>query len=113
MPNENLLSDLLDLVGGIVGHLAEARHEMKAQMQKHACAALRGLDLVKREEFDATFAMLAKARDMQEDLSARLSRVEAHLNLKKESQGGAKKTVKTKKSNLPSVKTKQSRSKRK
>ncbi len=92
------------LGSGILSNLIEARHELKAQARNRATSVARGLDLVSREEFDAAFAMLAKARNAQEDLSARLARIEKHLNLSSE-----KRTVKTKKANLPSVKTKATR----
>lgn len=108
MPNKSFLEDMLTLSTGVLSNLAEARHELKAQAKHRAGAVVRNLDLVSREEFDAAFAMLAKARNAQEDLAARLTRIERHLNL-----SSAKKSVKTKKTNLPSVKTKRNRKTRK
>ena len=99
---------MLTLGTGVLSNLAEARHELKAQARQRAGSVARGLDLVSRDEFDAAFAMLAKARLMQEELAKRLSRVETHLNL-----SSTKKTVKTKKSSLPSVKTIQKKRTRK
>ena len=100
MPNKSLMEDMLSLGSGILSNLVEARHEVKAQARQRAGSLARNLDLVSREEFDAAFAMLANARNVQEDIITRLSRIEAHLNL-----SSAKQTVKTKKKNLPSVKT--------
>ena len=99
MPNKSFAEDMMTLAGGVLNNLIESRHELKAQARARAGSMARGLDLVTREEFDAAFAMLAKARDMQEDLAARLNRIEAQLGL-----SSAAKPVKTKKKNLPSVK---------
>ena len=109
MPNKTFLEDMMTLGSGVLSNLAEARHELKSQARQRAGSVARGLDLVSREEFDAAFAMLAKARNAQEDLAARLARIEAHLNLSKPAPKTAKKTVKTPKVNLPSVKTKKAR----
>jgi BMFP domain-containing protein YqiC len=100
MSDKPLLEDLLALGTDMLSHLANARHELKAQAKTRAEGIARELDLVSCDEFDAAFAMLAKARDMQEDLAARVSRIESFLNL-----SSGKITVKTKKTNLPSVKT--------
>jgi BMFP domain-containing protein YqiC len=76
-----LIDDLLTLGGSLFGTLAEARHEFRAQAKTRAADLARLLDLVSREEFDATFAMLAKARAAQEDLQERFERIEAQLGL--------------------------------
>ena len=81
MKSSPLLDDLLTLGGSLFGNLAEARHEVKAQAKSHVESLARKLDLVSREEFDAAFAMLSKARLMQDDLKERLERIEAHLHL--------------------------------
>ena len=109
MPNKTFLEDMLTLGTGVLSNLAEARHELKSQARQRAGSVARKLDLVSREEFDAAFAMLAKARNAQEDLAARLSRLETHLNLPSASKKRTKNTVKTKKINLPSVKTKKAK----
>ena len=79
MPNKSFVEDMVSLASGALTNLAESRHELKAQARTKAGAVARGLDLVTRDEFDAAFAMLAKARNAQEDLAARLSRIEARL----------------------------------
>ena len=103
MPNKTFLEDIMTLGSGVLSNLAEVRHELKSQARQRAGSVARGLDLVSREEFDAAFAMLAKARDTQEELAKRLEVIETLLNL-----SSAKKVVKKKKINLPSVKTKSS-----
>jgi len=100
--------DLLSFISDALDHLADAGSNLKAKAKNHATDFARDLDLVGRDEFDAAFAMLAKARATQEDLMQRVLKIESILNL-----SSAKKTVKTKKANLPSVKTKKIRTKRK
>lgn len=94
-----LLDDLLTLGGSLFGNLAEARHELKVQAKTHVESLVRRLDLVSREEFDAAFAMLAKARATQEDILERLERIEQNLNL-----SSSPKNKKAAKRSLPSVK---------
>jgi len=102
--NKSLFEDLLSLGSDALSQLLDARHEFKGKFKegakKRAGSVLRDLDIVSRDEFDAAFAMLAKARNKQEELAERLLRIEAHLNL-----SSTKKTVKTKKKNLRIVKT--------
>lgn len=80
--NQPLIDDLLTLGGSLFGNLAEARHELRAQAKTHVDTLARRLDLVSREEFDAAFAMLSKARALQDDVRERLERIEAKLNLR-------------------------------
>ena len=101
MHDKPLLEDILMLGRDAVSSLIAARHELKTHAKQRVGGIMYKLDLVSREEFDAAFAMLAKARDMQEDLASRLSKIESHLKL-----SGNKKTVKTKKTSLPIIKTK-------
>ncbi len=79
--NRKLPEDLISLAGNILGNLLGARHEMKAQAKQRMDQLAKHLDLVSRGEFDAAFAMLAKARTMQEELNERLAAIEAKLNL--------------------------------
>ena len=105
---QNLIEDMLSLGGSMLGNIMEARHELKAQAKQRVEDVARQLDLVSRDEFDAAFAMLAKARAMQEDLNDRLKVVEAKLNLSSTTM--AKKAVKV---YLPSVKKAKRGAKRK
>ena len=94
-----LIDDLLTLGGSLFGNLSEVRREFKTQAKGRAGSLIRNLDLVGRDEFDAAFAILAKARDMQEDLDERLARIEKKLGLSSAAQN--KKPVKRP---LPSIK---------
>ena len=104
MPEKTFIEDLLSLGADVLTQLADARHELKAHAKGRAETLARELDLVTRDEFDAAFAMLSKARSMQEDLSARVEKIESFLNL-----SSAKKTVNAKRPHLPSVKKAKSR----
>ena len=81
--NETMIEDLMTLGGNLLGNVLGARGEMKAQARQHIDILARKLDLVARDEFDAAFAMLAKARAMQDDLADRLSAIEARLKIPK------------------------------
>lgn len=105
--NQTLVEDLMVLGGNILGNLLGARHELSAQARQRMDELARRLALVSRGEFDAAFAMLAKARTMQEELHERLSVIETKLNL-----SSAKRTPHTAKVNLPSVKRKHRSKKR-
>jgi len=96
---QTLAEDMAALGGNILGNLLGARHEFKAQAKQRVDQIVRQLDLVTRGEFDAAFAMLAKARLMQEELAERLGKIEAKLNL-----SSTKKARSATKLNLPSVK---------
>jgi BMFP domain-containing protein YqiC len=79
--DQNLIDDVMTLGGNMLGNLLGARGELKAQARQRMDALARRLDLVSREEFDAAFAMVAKARAMQEELSERLAAIEARLKI--------------------------------
>jgi len=112
---KKLVEDVMSLGNAIVGNVLGARHEFKAQAKQKLDFLTQQLDLVSRAEFDAAFAMLSKARLMQEDLNERLQKIESHLGL-----SSAKKNSKTNdnvkkatKVNLPSVKHARGKTKRK
>lgn len=104
--NQKLIDDVLALGGNLVGNLLGARHEVRAQAGQRIESLLQRFNLVSRSEFDAAFAMLAKARAMQDDLHERLEAIEAHLDL-----SSVSKKKNAKKQHLPFVK-KGNRSKR-
>jgi BMFP domain-containing protein YqiC len=120
MPKKKpFLEDVMTIGSGVLSNLAEARHELKEKAKKRAGSVIRGiegsvvhgLDVITRKEFDGIFAMIAKARNAQEDLVARLARLEGHMKISKSKKtvSSSKKRVKTKKTSLPSVKTSKKR----
>ena len=76
-----LTEDLLALASNALGNLLGSRHEMKAQAKQRMESLAKLLDLVSRDEFDAAFAMLKKARLMQDELAERLTKIEEKMNL--------------------------------
>ena len=87
--NSKLIDDLLSLSGNVLGNLLGARHEMKAQARERFDHLAKQLNLVSRGEFDAAFAMLAKARMMQEELQERMQVIEAKLGVSSAKQSKA------------------------
>ena len=84
-----LLDDLAGVAGGAISALAGLRDEAEAMVRARVDEALRRLDLVRREEFDAVAAMVAKARDAQEAAETRLAALEAKMeNLTRKPGGG-------------------------
>ena len=77
--DHRLVDDLARVAGGALGTLAGIRDEVEARLRQQFERILAGMDLVRREEFDAVKAMAAKARHEQEDLAARLAALEAKL----------------------------------
>ncbi len=101
--DKTLIDDLMKLGENALGNLLGARHEFGAQARTGLEGLTRRLDLVTRAEFDAAFAMLAKARTMQEDMNERISAIETILNLSSAPKATAKKKN-VAKVNLPIVK---------
>jgi BMFP domain-containing protein YqiC len=105
--HQNLIDDLLTFGSNLFGNALGARHELKAQAMQRGEQIGRMLNLVSREEFDAAFAMLAKARALQDNLDERLQAVEKHLNLRttnSANKAASKKARASAATNLPSVK---------
>ena len=77
--DNRLFDDLARLAGGAMGAAAGLRAEFEGLMRQQLDRLLAGMDLVRREEFDAVQAMAAKARTEQEALAARVEALEATL----------------------------------
>jgi BMFP domain-containing protein YqiC len=74
--DNKFLDDLAKLAAGAVGTVHGAMGEMEAMFNQKMGAMLAGLDLVRREEFDAVKEMAEKARMENEKLSERLALLE-------------------------------------
>lgn len=83
-----LFDDLAGLAGGAVSALAGLKDEAEAMVRARVDEALRRLDLVRREEFEAVAAMAARAREGQEAAEARLAALEAKLESLTRKPGG-------------------------
>ena len=71
--------DLAGMAGGALSALAGLREEAEAIVRARIDEALRRLDLVRREEFDAVQDLAARARAGQEAAEARLAALEARM----------------------------------
>ena len=70
MQTENrLLDDLAKIATSALGTLKGARDEMEARLKDQLERIVRGMDLVRREEFEVVRAMAAKARAENEALA--------------------------------------------
>jgi BMFP domain-containing protein YqiC len=71
--------DLAGVAGGAISALAGLRQEAEAIVRARLDEAIRALDLVRREEYDAVMEMAARARDGQETAEARIVALEERL----------------------------------
>lgn len=77
--DNRLFDDLSRVATGAVGTLAGLKREMEAMVRQRIERAIGGLDLVSRDEFEATRAMAERAREENEALKARVAALEAAL----------------------------------
>jgi hypothetical protein len=71
--------DLAGVAGGAISALAGLRQEAEAIVKARIDEAVRALDLVRRDEYDAVMEMAAKARDGQESAEARAAALEERI----------------------------------
>lgn len=77
MQSQNrFFDDISKMATGAMGTLAGLRREMEAAIKTRVETFVGGLDLVKRDEFEAVKEMAAKARSENEALKARIARLE-------------------------------------
>jgi len=80
MQTENrLFDDLARVATGALGALSGVREEVEQRLKEQVERVLARMNLVRREEFEAVQAMVAKARAAQERLDARLAALEARV----------------------------------
>jgi len=96
-PDANAINDLLKLGETALSVLLGATKEMKSHAMDSRDALVRKLDLVTREEFDVAFAMIKKARQIQDDLLLRLDRLEDKMSLSSPQKSKTKKQIRPKK----------------
>jgi BMFP domain-containing protein YqiC len=75
-----LLDDLAGMAGGAVSALVGLRDELEAVVRSRVDEALRKLDVVRRDEFEAIAALAATAREAQEAAEVRLADLQARLD---------------------------------
>lgn len=80
MQTENrFFDDFARLAGGAFNALGALKSEVEGQVRQQVEGLLARMKLVTREEFDAAQAMLVKAREEQEVLSARVAALEERI----------------------------------
>lgn len=77
--NNRILDELAKLMTDAAGAAQGMRREIETLFKSQGERILREMDVVAREEFEATKAMAAKAREENEALAARLAALEAEL----------------------------------
>ena len=88
MQSQNrFFDDLARVASGAAGALSGVRTEIEARARDQLERVLAGMDLVGREEFDATRAMAARAREEQERLLRRVEELEARLAVLEQGSG--------------------------
>lgn len=75
--DNRLFDDLSRVATGAVGALAGMKREIEALVRQRVERVVGGLDLVSRDEFEATRAMAERARTENEELKARIQALEA------------------------------------
>jgi len=71
--------DLAGVAGGAISALAGLREEIEALARARIDEAIRRLDLVRREEFDAMAELAANARTGQEAAESQLTDIQQRL----------------------------------
>jgi hypothetical protein len=77
--SNRLFDDLARVASGAFNTLSGLREEIETRVRERVERMAADLDLVTREEFDAVRAMATKARAAQEELEAKVARLEATL----------------------------------
>jgi hypothetical protein len=75
--DNRFIDDFARAVSGALGAFSGVRAEMEAQLRSAAERLFAGGQFVTREEFEVVREMAAKARAENEELSARVARLEA------------------------------------
>jgi BMFP domain-containing protein YqiC len=71
--------DLAGVASGAISALAGLRQEVEAIVRARLDEAIRALDLVRRDEYDAMAEMAGRARDGQEAADGRVAAMEERL----------------------------------
>lgn len=79
--NNRIMDDLARLMTDAAGAADSIKREVETIMKSQGERMLAGLDVVKREEFEAVKAMAVKAREENDKLAARIAALEARLGV--------------------------------
>jgi BMFP domain-containing protein YqiC len=87
------IDDLAGVAGGAISALAGLREEMEAIIRARVDETIRRLELVRREELEATTELAARARAGQEAAEIRVAALEARLAKLEQGMSGATATA--------------------
>ena len=73
------LDDLTKMANGAMGALTGVKDEVEARVRDQIAKILDGMDIPRRDEFEAVKAMVAKAREENEDLKKQIAELQAKL----------------------------------
>ena len=73
------IDDLTKVANGAVGALSGMKDEVEARVRDQIAKILDGMDIPRRDEFDAVKAMAAKAREENEELKKQIAELQTKL----------------------------------
>ena len=73
------IDDLAKVASGAMGALSGMKDEVEARFRDQIAKILDGMDIPRRDEFDAVKAMAAKAREENEELKKEIAELQAKL----------------------------------
>jgi BMFP domain-containing protein YqiC len=73
------IDDLTKVANGAMGALSGVKDEVTTRLRDQIAKILDGMDIPRRDEFDAVKAMAAKAREENEELKQKIAALEAKL----------------------------------
>ena len=71
--------DLAKVANGAMGALTGVKDEVEARFRDQIAKILDGMDIPRRDEFDAVKAMATKAREENEELRKQIAELQAKL----------------------------------
>jgi BMFP domain-containing protein YqiC len=74
-----IFDDLAGIAGGAISALSGLREEIEAMVRARLDEAVRRMELVRKDEFEAVAEMAATARAGQEAADARIAALEARI----------------------------------
>lgn len=77
--DNKLLDDMAKMASGAAGSMLEMKRELEVMVGHQLEKLLQKMNLATREEVDALHGMLAKSREEQEKLKARLDALEKRV----------------------------------
>ncbi len=89
MTRPKFIDDLAGVAGGALSALTGLREEIEQLVRARIDEALRGMRLVRRDEFDATVELAANARAAHEDAALRIAALERRVAALERGTGAA------------------------